>query len=239
MDRIVLPDSLKDNQLPLTRIQELIGAYMLQSKRSKASAYLRMRADLTDLVLLRKAYCRRAKVRVTTNDFFIYAIAQAVKQYPLMAATIDPDRNDLVIAENIGVGFAVAAPQGLVVPVLKQMNDKTLPQTAAESENLLKRARSNKLLPDDFDGANMVLTGLGMYGIESFYAISPPSATGILSIGNIEEAVVPSEDGFQTRKMMYVALAFDQRVMDEFYAAKFLRMVIDLLQHPKKLIGEV
>jgi pyruvate dehydrogenase E2 component (dihydrolipoamide acetyltransferase) len=212
---------------------------MLQSKRSKASAYLRMRADLTDLVLLRKAYCRRAKVRVTTNDFFIYAIAQAVKQYPLMAATIDPDRNDLVIAENIGVGFAVAAPQGLVVPVLKQMNDKTLPQTAAESENLLKRARSNKLLPDDFDGANMVLTGLGMYGIESFYAISPPSATGILSIGNIEEAVVPSEDGFQTRKMMYVALAFDQRVMDEFYAAKFLRMVIDLLQHPKKLIGEV
>ncbi len=234
-----MPDSLKDNQLLLTRIQKLIGAYMLQSKRSKASAYLRMRADLTDLVLLRKAYCRRAKVRVTTNDFFIYAIAQAVKQYPLMAATIDPDRNDLVIAENIGVGFAVAAPQGLVVPVLKQMNDKTLPQTAAESENLLKRARSNKLLPDDFDGANMVLTGLGMYGIESFYAISPPSATGILSIGNIEEAVVPSEDGFQTRKMMYVALAFDQRVMDEFYAAKFLRMVIDLLQHPKKLIGEV
>ncbi len=234
-----MPDSLKDNQLLLTRIQKLIGAYMLQSKRSKASAYLRMRADLTDLVLLRKAYCRRAKVRVTTNDFFIYAIAQAVKQYPLMAATIDPNRNDLVIAENIGVGFAVAAPQGLVVPVLKQMNDKTLPQTAAESENLLKRARSNKLLPDDFDGANMVLTGLGMYGIESFYAISPPSATGILSIGNIEEAVVPSEDGFQTRKMMYVALAFDQRVMDEFYAAKFLRMVIDLLQHPKKLIGEV
>ena len=234
-----MPDSLKDNQLLMSRIQKLIGAYMLQSKRSKASAYLRMRADLTDLVLLRKAYCRRAKVRVTTNDFFIYAIAQAVKQYPLMAATIDPDRNDLVIAENIGVGFAVAAPQGLVVPVLKQMNDKTLPQTAAESENLLKRARSNKLLPDDFDGANMVLTGLGMYGIESFYAISPPSATGILSIGNIEEAVVPSEDGFQTRKMMYVALAFDQRVMDEFYAAKFLRMVIDLLQHPKKLIGEV
>jgi len=234
-----LPDSLKDNQLPLTRIQKLIGAYMLQSKRSKASAYLRMRADLTDLVSLRKAYCRRTKTRVTTNDFFIYAIAQAVKEYPLMAATIDPDGNDLVIAESIGVGFAVAAPQGLVVPVLKQMNDKTLAQTAVESEGLLKHARSNKLLPDDFDGANMVLTGLGMYGIESFYAISPPSATGILSIGNIEEAIVPSEDGFQTRKMMYVALAFDQRVMDEFYAAKFLRMVVDLLEDPTKLTGEV
>jgi pyruvate dehydrogenase E2 component (dihydrolipoamide acetyltransferase) len=211
---------------------------MLQSKRSKANAYLRMRADLTDLVSMRKAYCRKVDARVTTNDFFIYAMAQAVKQYPLMAATIDPSGSHMSIAENIGVGFAVAAPQGLVVPVLKGMNRKTLPQTAIESEDLLRRARSNKLLPDDFDGANIVLTGLGMYGIESFYAISPPSATGILAIGNIEEAIVPEEDGFQTRKMMYVALAFDQRVMDEFYAAKFLKSVVDLLQNPTVLTGK-
>jgi pyruvate dehydrogenase E2 component (dihydrolipoamide acetyltransferase) len=235
----VLPDSLKDNQLPLTRIQKLIGSYMLQSKRSKATAYLRMRVDLTDLVSIRKAYCRKVNARVTTNDFFIYAMAQAVKDYPLMAATIDPNGNEMVIAENIGVGFAVAAPQGLVVPVLKEMNHKTLPQTAVESEDLLKRARSNKLLPDDFDGANIVLTGLGMYGIESFYAISPPSATGILAIGNIEETIVPADNGFQTRKMMYVSLAFDQRVMDEFYAAKFLRMVVGLLGDPTELTGEM
>jgi pyruvate dehydrogenase E2 component (dihydrolipoamide acetyltransferase) len=235
----VLPESLKDNQLPLTRIQKLIGSYMLQSKRSKATAYLRMRVDLTDLVSIRKAYCRKVNARVTTNDFFIYAMAQAVKDYPLMAATIDPNGNEMVIAENIGVGFAVAAPQGLVVPVLKEMNHKTLPQTAVESEDLLKRARSNKLLPDDFDGANIVLTGLGMYGIESFYAISPPSATGILAIGNIEETIVPADNGFQTRKMMYVSLAFDQRVMDEFYAAKFLRMVVGLLGDPTELTGEM
>ncbi|MHC5157817.1 MAG: 2-oxo acid dehydrogenase subunit E2 [Planctomycetota bacterium] len=234
-----MPESLKDNQLPLTRIQKLIGSYMLQSKRSKATAYLRMRVDLTDLVSIRKAYCRKVNARVTTNDFFIYAMAQAVKDYPLMAATIDPNGNEMVIAENIGVGFAVAAPQGLVVPVLKEMNHKTLPQTAVESEDLLKRARSNKLLPDDFDGANIVLTGLGMYGIESFYAISPPSATGILAIGNIEETIVPADNGFQTRKMMYVSLAFDQRVMDEFYAAKFLRMVVGLLGDPTELTGEM
>ena len=231
-------DVSKDNLLPLTRIQKLIGMYMLQSKRSKASAYLRMRADLTDLVAMRKAYCRKVNARVTTNDFFIYAMAQAVKQFPLMAAAIDSSGNHIRIADDIGVGFAVAAPQGLVVPVLKRMNHKTLPQTAIESEDLLKRARSNKLLPDDFDGANIVLTGLGMYGIESFYAISPPSATGILAIGNIEETIVPAENRFQTRKMMYAALAFDQRVMDEFYAAKFLRMVVNLLENPIELSGQ-
>ncbi|MHC5172995.1 MAG: 2-oxo acid dehydrogenase subunit E2, partial [Planctomycetota bacterium] len=156
---------------------------------------------------MRKKYCRRVNVRVTTNDFFIYAIARAIKEYPLMAATIDSSGNNLVIPESIGVGFAVAAPQGLVVPVLKQMNDRTLIETADESQRLLEKARANKLLPDDFDGANMVLTGLGMYGIESFYAISPPSATGILSIGNIEEAVMPVEGGFEMRRMMYAALA--------------------------------
>ncbi|MEN8127728.1 MAG: 2-oxo acid dehydrogenase subunit E2 [Planctomycetota bacterium] len=229
---------MKKKQLPLTRIQKLIGNYMHQSKRDKACAYLRVRVDLTDLVAMRKKYCRRVNVRVTTNDFFVYAIAQAVKAHPLMAATIDASGDNLVIAENIGVGFAVAAPQGLVVPVLKEMNEKSLTQTATESQDLLAKARSNKLLPDDFDGANMVLTGLGMYGIESFYAISPPSATGIVSIGNIEEAVVPRNGGFETRRMMYVALAFDQRVVDEFYAAKFLKMILDLLQDPAAMTEE-
>jgi len=211
---------------------------MHQSKRDKACAYLRVRVDLTDLVAMRKKYCRRVKVRVTTNDFFVYAIARAVKEYPLMAATIDPTGNHLVIAENIGVGFAVAAPQGLVVPVLKQMNDKSLIETANESQRLLEKSRANKLRPDDFDGANMVLTGLGMYGIESFYAISPPSATGILSIGNIEEAVMPVNGGFETRRMMYAALAFDQRVVDEFYASRFLEMICGLLQNPAAMTGE-
>ncbi|MFZ9023383.1 MAG: 2-oxo acid dehydrogenase subunit E2 [Anaerohalosphaeraceae bacterium] len=229
---------IKNNQLPLTRIQKLIGKYMHQSKRNKASAYLRVRIDLTDLVAMRKKYCRRVKVRVTTNDFFMYAIARAIKEYPMMAATIDPSGNNLVIAEHIGVGFAVAAPQGLVVPVLKEMNEKTLFETATESQALLEKARANKLLPDDFDGANMVLTGLGMYGIESFYAISPPSATGILSIGNIEEAVVPIDGNFEVRRMMYAALAFDQRVVDEFYAAAFLKMIRKLLENPTAITGE-
>lgn len=226
----------QQNRLPLTRIQRLIGGYMLQSKQTKPSAYIRMRADLTELVALCKQFCRTSGIRASTNDFFIYAIAQAVKEFPLMAAAIDGSGTHRIIAEHIGVGLAVAAPQGLVVPVLKEMERKTLAQTAAESEELLKKARSGKLMPSDFDGATMVLTGLGMYGIESFYAISPPSATGIISIGSIDEAVVPAGAGFGIRKMMYVAMAFDQRLAGEFYAAAFLRKVVDLLENPSVLI---
>ena len=224
-----------NNKIPLTRIQKLIGSYMQKSKQSKANGYIKIRADLTDLVKIRKKYCRRIGVRVTTNDFFVYAIAQAVRDFPLMAATIDISGNELLIPEQVGVGFAVAAPQGLVVPVLKNMTEKSLVDTAVQSEELINKARSNKLMPDDFDGANLVLTGLGMYGIESFYAISPPSATAIISIGNIEEAIVPRNGDFETRRMMYVAMAFDQCAVDEFYAAKFLRKVVDLLEAPALL----
>ena len=227
------------NQLPLTRIQKLIGTYMLQSKQTKANGYLRMRADLTELAAMRKAYCKKTKCRVTTNNFFIYAIARSIMKYPLIAATIDESMENLVISDRVGVGFAVAAPQGLVVPVVQNMNEKTLPQIAEESDLLLKKARSNKLNPDDFDGANIVLSGLGMYGIESFYAISPPSATGIISIGNFEDAVTPMSDGFETRKMMYVSFAFDQRLVDEFYAVDFLRNVVGMLENPEELTTDV
>ncbi len=224
------------NQLPLTRIQQLIGVYMLQSKQTKANGYLRMRADLTDLAAERKAYCKRTRSRVTTNDFFICAIARAIVKFPLMAAAMDDKMENMVIPDRIGVGFAVAAPQGLVVPVIHDMQEKSLIETAEASDILVKNARSNRLMPDDFDGATIVLSGLGMYGIESFYAISPPSATGIISIGNFEEAVVPDAEGFTTRKMMYVSLAFDQRLIDEFYAVRFLKHIIEQLEEPGVLM---
>lgn len=225
-----------ENRLPLTRIQKLIGHYMLQSKRTKPNGYLRVRADLTRLVNGRKAYCRRSGARVTTNDFFMYAIAGAILRYPLMAASISDDGQHMLIPENIGVGFAVAAPQGLVVPVVKQMQNKTLPEVAVESEELLKKSRSNKLVPDDFDGATMVLTGLGMYGIDYFYAVSPLSAAAIISIGNFEDVSVPVDEGFAVRKMMYIGLAFDQKLIDEFYAAQFLNHIVNYLQDPPELL---
>jgi pyruvate dehydrogenase E2 component (dihydrolipoamide acetyltransferase) len=230
-----LTESLTPGRIPLSRIQRLIGGYMLDSKRTKASAYLTVRADLTDLTGMRKAYCKRVKVRATTNDFFICAIARAIAAYPMMAASFSKDGQSLELQSNIGVGFAVAAPQGLVVPVVQDVLGKSLPQLAQTSEQLLNKARANRLLPDDFDGANIVLTGLGMYGIESFYAISPLSALGIVSIGNIEDTLVPVEGGYVVRKMMHVSLAFDQCVVDEFYASQFLRHIADALEDPWSL----
>lgn len=225
-------ESQEIRHLPLTRIQKLIGHLMLQSKQTKAAGYLSVWADVTDLPAMRKKYSRQTGVRTTTNDLVLYAMAAALREFPLLSAVIDRAGGQLVIPERIGLGFAVAAPQGLVVPVIQDAGSKTLTQIAQASEALLHRARANQLLPDDFEGANLVLSGLGMYGIEWFYAIAPPSATGILSIGYIGDYVAAVNGQPAARKRLNLSLAVDQCVADDFTAGRFLRRVADQLEDP-------
>ncbi len=226
---------VSDNKLPLTRIQKLIGRLMTQSKQRSPCCYLQARADMTELAKMRKPYCREVGLRVTTNDFFFCAIARAAKKFPLTAAKFDETETHFEISEKIGIGFAVAAPQGLVVPVIKNTAEKSLVQIAEQSDDLLKKARANKLTPQDFQDANIVFTSLGMYGISSFFAIAPPGATGIISVGTIDNCFVPAGNDKNIRKIMSVALAVNRRIIDEFYAAKFLKDVIERIENPETL----
>ncbi len=226
---------ITDKRIPLSRIQRLIGNLMLQSKRQKPYCYLESQADLTDLVAFRKAYCKRTHLRITTNDFFFCAIARAVKEYPLMAGQPDPGGDFLRLSKHIGIGFAVSAPQGLVVPVIKEVESKTLVEIARESGRLLKKARANKLVPDDFHGDTIVLSGLGMYGMNSFLAIAPPGATAMISMGKFVDTLVCVDGDMMVRRKMSLSLAVDRRVVDEFYAAEFLRCIITQLEDPAGL----
>ena len=107
----------KDGKIPLTRIQSLIGRRMLHSKRHKPCFYLGIKADVTELMGLRRKYSKAVAVRVATNDFCIRAMALAMEKYPLMAGQFDGDH--IQIAGSIDIGLAVSAPQGLVVPVVR------------------------------------------------------------------------------------------------------------------------
>jgi pyruvate dehydrogenase E2 component (dihydrolipoamide acetyltransferase) len=222
-------------KVPLSRIQKLIGKLMLQSKQEGAFFYLQSKADVTELVALRKPYCKRVKARVTTNDFFFFAIARAIKKFPLMAGRLDETGKYIDITEHIGIGFAVSAAQGLVVPVIQDVAGKSLIQIASESDELLKKARANKLMPDDFYGANIAVTSLGMYGVTSFFAIAPPGTVGIISMGTIDEHVVPINGDMMVRKIMTLALAADRKIVNEFYASKFLKYIIKQIEYPAAL----
>lgn len=224
--------------LPLTKIQKLIGKLMLRSKHRQPCCYLQCSVDVTELSRARRSYSKAVGVRTTTNDIFLCAIARAVKKFPLMSAQLDESGRNIQIAEKVGLGLAVAAPHGLVVPVIQDTVDKSLSRIAAESAELLKKARANKLMPYDFDGANIVLSSLGMYGVTSFFAIAPPGATGIISIGRIVEQVIPVNGQKNIRKTMSMALAVNQTIVDEFYAAGFMQYLVSLLENPLELTGQ-
>jgi len=207
---------------------------MLNSKRTKPCFYIETRADVTELMALRPELRRKLGVKVTTNAFYIHCLALAVDRYPLMVGVIEGD--NVKIADSVNVGFAVTAPQGLVVPVLKDADKKSLAQTAAEEKILTDKARSNQLTLDDVQGETIGLSNLGAYNVDSFIGIVPPPASVIIAVGNVISSVVVKEGKVVMRKMVSLALAVDRRVITEVYAAKFLNCVKQLLENPQQVI---
>ena len=221
-------------QIPLTRIQKLIGERMSQSKRTMPCFYIASRADVTELMAIRPKLRKSLGVKVTTNAFYIRTLALAVRQFPLMAGKLSGD--NIKIAERVNVGFAVNAPQGLVVPVVKDADKKTLAEIAREEKLLTDSARDNQLTLEDMEGETVALSNLGIYGIDSFLGIVPPPAGTILAVGNVVPLVVHKDGTFLTRKMLSMSLAVDNRVINEPYAARFLSFIKEQLENPQQLI---
>jgi len=220
--------------MPLTRIQKLICKRMLESKRSKPCFYLEAKADVTELMAMRPKLRKAFGVRITTNAFYIHAVALAAQQYPLTIGLLDGDC--IKIAERLNVGFAVNAPQGLVVPVVKDADEKTLPEIAREEKLLTDKARDNKLTLVEIEGETIAMSNLGAYGIDSFIGIVPPPTSTILSVSNVIHTVVPMNGEIAERKIVSLTVAADRRVVNEIYAARFLGFIKEHLQNPQELI---
>jgi pyruvate dehydrogenase E2 component (dihydrolipoamide acetyltransferase) len=227
-------------QVPLTQIQKLISQRMLHSKAFKPCFYLQANADVTELMKLRPKLRKILGVKITTNAFYIRALALAVLDFPLMIAKLNenPPGGTLDIPEHINVGFAVNAPQGLVVPVVKDADKKSLTETAKCEKLLTELARSNKLTLENVENETIALSNLGVYGIDSFLGIVPPPASTILAVGNAAGTVVSKDAGVVYRKMLPLTLAVDHRVINGDYAARFLNFIVQFLQNPDRLISE-
>ncbi len=221
---------------PLTRIQKLIGQRMLTSKLTKPCFYIESRANVTELMALRPRLTKSLGVKITSNAFFIRALGLAAREYPLMLGLRDDAATSITIPEAVNVGFPVHAPQGLMVPVIKNADKKTLAEIARLEKLLTAKARSNKLTLEELQGQTIGLSNLGVYGLDSFFAIPAPVASSILAVGNVVRTVVPHNGDMTVRKMMSLSLAVDRIVSNEVYAAQFLDFIIEQLQNPQLLI---
>lgn len=222
------------HHIQLTRIQKLIGRRMLQSKQSKPCFYLEAKTDVTELMALRPKLRKSFGVRITTNAFYIHILGLAARKYPIVVGRLEDD--SIKIAECINVGFAVNAPQGLIVPVVKDAADKTLTEIGREETLLTDKARDNKLTLEEIEGETIALSNLGAYSIDSFVGIIPPPASTILSVGNVIPSVVCKNGEMIARKVVSLSVAADRRVVSETYAAEFLNYIKDRLQNPQQVI---
>jgi pyruvate dehydrogenase E2 component (dihydrolipoamide acetyltransferase) len=208
---------------------------MLESKRTKPCFYLELKADVTELLALRPKLKKSLGFRITTSAFYVRALALAAKQYPLMLARLAGGSDSIEIPAFINVGFAVTAPQGLVVPVIKQADERTLVEIARLEKALSEKALSNQLTLKDIQGQTIALSNLGPYGIDSFLAIVPPSAGTILAVGNVIREAAAIDGKPTSRKMVSLSVAVDHRVINGDCAARFLSLIKELLQNPRQL----
>jgi pyruvate dehydrogenase E2 component (dihydrolipoamide acetyltransferase) len=207
---------------------------MLESKQNQPCFYMTAKADVGEIAELRRQISKQLGTRVSMNDFFIRAMALATEKYPLMAGSFKGDH--IEISQSVNIGLAVAAPKGLIVPVLKNANSKSLADIAKETAELIEKARNNKLSFDDLSGACMTLTALGMFGIDSFLAIPSPNQCSILSVGRILEEPFLCDGKLGTKRFVEFGLAADNRIVGADYAAKFLVEITNLVAEPRKLL---
>jgi pyruvate dehydrogenase E2 component (dihydrolipoamide acetyltransferase) len=224
-----------ENLVPLTNIQKIIAKRMLHSKQHKPCFYMSAKADVTELLNIRPQLRKTLGVKVTTNTFYILAMAIAGKKSPLIAGKINGD--SVQILDCVNVGFAVSAPHGLVVPVIKNAQNLSLAQTAKQEKLLTDKARNNTLSLEELENENIAISNLGGSGTDSFIAIVPPQASTILSVGNPQDVIIPSENCFKPAKMLELNIAVDARIMSPFYVAEFLTYVKNLLEQPQTLIS--
>lgn len=214
--------------IPLNRLQKITAERMLKSKREIPCFYLTVRADVTELVKLRVKLNEKSDVKISYNDFIMKAVATGLEKFPIMTGQLVGEA--IKLAEAIHVGLAISVPDGLVAPVVKDVNKKDVTQIARDSQTLIERARSNRLFPTDLEGGCITVTNLGALGIESFIPIVVPGQCSILGIGRITDTCVPEDEKILVRKLMNMTLSVDHKVTNGAYAAQFLDFVRKLLE---------
>ncbi|MBN1805081.1 MAG: 2-oxo acid dehydrogenase subunit E2 [Sedimentisphaerales bacterium] len=214
--------------VPLNRLQKITAERMLKSKREIPCFYLTVKADVTGLVNLRTKLNKTSDVKVAYNDFIIRAVATGLERYPIMTGQLAGETIELY--ETVNVGLAISVPDGLVAPVLKNVNKKDVKQIARDSKALIERARDNKLAPTDLEGGCITVSNLGAFGIDNFIPIVVPGQCSILGIGQITDACVPDNGNIMVRKLMNMTLSVDHKVANGAYAAQFLDFVKKMLE---------
>ena len=227
----------KDRIVEMDRMRKMIADHMVYSKQTSPHVTSYIEVDVTNLMDWRTAtkdeFLKQHKEKLTFTPIFIDAVAKAIQDFPMINVSVDG--TNIIVHKDINIGMATALPNGnLIVPVVKNANEKDLMTLAKEVNHLAESSRNNKLKPDEVGGSTFTISNVGTFGSLMGTPIINQPEVAILAFGIIKKRpeVISTEKGDEIaiRSMMYLSLSFDHRVVDGFLGGSFLRKVGDYLE---------
>lgn len=216
---------------PLSRMRRAVASRLTEAWQAPAFQLTRS----IEMTRAKESVARQRElntsVRITMTDLLLKVCAQGLMKHPDI--NVQWTDEALLAFESANIGLAIAAPHGLVVPVIRQVEQLTLPQVSSVRLDLAERARARSLRVEELEGGTFTITNLGMYGIEQFIAVLNPPQACILAVGAIVDTVVARNSEVVVRPMMTVTLTCDHRAVDGAAAAAFLGTVTSLLEAPE------
>ena len=224
--------------IPLKGLRRVIAKRMAESFQNIPHFYLSIEVDMTaSLTLLekmREEVEKRGKVRLTLTDILVKVVASGLKDHPIIYSRIEGDQ--ILLLEDINIGVAIALEDGLIVPVLRQADRKSLTEIAITIRTLTQKAKEGKLSLDEMGGGTFTLSNMGMLGIDKFNAIINPPECSILGVGRTVKRPVVNGVEIQIRPMAWFSLSSDHRIVDGATAALFLTYIKKVVEDPSFLL---
>ncbi len=220
--------------IKLTGIRKITADRLSFSYRTAVHVTITMAMNMLEMVKLRHKLLpeieKKVQSRVTYTDMLVKVLAQTLEEYPILNSTLEDE--EIKILENINIGIAVDTGIGLVVPVVREANKKSLTEIALLTKKLIEKARSGNLALNEATGGSFTITNLGMFGIDQGTPIINPPEIAILGMGRIAEKPVVIDGRIEIRPMMNITLSFDHRVIDGALAARFLQNMKQKIEKP-------
>ncbi len=242
VDRAVAPrpaiPALQGRVIPFTGMRKMVGDAVARSAQTAPHVTLMLEADMTETVKVRGQILSELELkygaRISFTDFIVKAAARAILDHPIVNSSLQGA--EIRVFDQVNIGVAVAIEGGLIVPVIKNADTRSLVEISMELKRLVDKARAGTLLPDEISGGTFSITNLGGYGIEAFNPIISPGQSAILGVCRIVDKPVAIKRQVALRSMMNLCLSFDHRVMDGAPAAQYLQRLKELLELPYQLL---
>ena len=230
-----VPSSLKSEIVPISGKRKVIAERLSQSMFTAPHYYLRLAVPADAMVKARAALNAKRDRKVSLNAFLIKFAAEAIKRFPSVNSSWQG--STIQMFGSIDIGLAVAQPDGLITPIVRDCGSKGVVQIDAELSVLIDKALSGKLKPEEYNGATFTISNLGSFGIDEFTAVINPPGSAILAVGSIKkEPVVGPDDRIEAKTLMRLTLSCDHRVIDGAVGAKFLSTLSDFIEDPVRIL---